>query len=319
MPSRTAEYPRPNHTLLHVSDTRLLAGTASSSLLFDEVDSQARLRRVVERLEASGVTPQAIVFTGDLSELGDQDAYALLRQIIDPVAERLGAIPIWVPGERDSRPAFRTGLLGQLPSDEPIDRVTFLDGLRIITLDTSVPGHHYGQLEHSQLDWLDDELSIPAPYGTIIAMHHPPVPSIVDLATAVELRDQSSFAKIIAGSDVRSIIAGHVHYSATATFAGVPVSVASATCYTHDLTAPLGSQRAVDSAHSYNLVNVYDDTVMHTVVPIVDSPAISLVSAEDSRALLELEEVFIEESVVATARERERGTTRPLVWDVSGY
>ncbi|MEO6942963.1 MAG: metallophosphoesterase [Terrimesophilobacter sp.] len=302
-----------------MSDTRLLAGTASNSLLFDEVDSQARLRRVVERLEASGVTPQAIVFTGDLSELGDQDAYALLRQIIDPVAERLGAIPIWVPGERDSRPAFRTGLLGQLPSDEPIDRVTFLDGLRIITLDTSVPGHHYGQLEHSQLDWLDDELSIPAPYGTIIAMHHPPVPSIVDLATAVELRDQSSFAKIIAGSDVRSIIAGHVHYSATATFAGVPVSVASATCYTHDLTAPLGSQRAVDSAHSYNLVNVYDDTVMHTVVPIVDSPAISLVSAEDSRALLELEEVFIEESVVATARERERGTTRPLVWDVSGY
>ena len=40
----------------------------------------------------------------------------------------------------------------------PLDRVQMIDGLRIITLDTSVPGHHYGEINDSQLAWLADEL-----------------------------------------------------------------------------------------------------------------------------------------------------------------
>lgn len=314
---RIAEYPRPNHTILHLSDTRLLAGNVPGRRLFDRVDPEARLRRVVERLEASGARPQAIVFTGDLSELGEPGAYATLRSIIDPVAERLGAIPVWVPGERDSRPAFRSGLLGQRPSDDPIHRTIFLDGLRIIALDTSVPGFHHGELDPGQLDWLAAELATPAPYGTILAMHHPPLPSVIDLSVAVELRDQSALAGVLAGSDVRSIIAGHVHYSTSGMFAGIPVAVASATCYSQDLTAPSGSQRARDGGQTYNLISVYDDTVLHTVVPVGDEPVLSWISPEESTRLLELEEIVIEDSPVATAREAESRQRQPLVWDVA--
>lgn len=317
MPARTAEYPRPNHTILHLSDTRLLAGGSSGRLLFDRVDSEARLRRIIERMEASGIEPQAIVFTGDLSELGEPDSYAMLREIVDPVAERLGAVTVWVSGERDSREAFRTGLLGQLPSDEPIDRVTFVDGLRIITLDTSVVGAHYGEIDHSQLDWLSDELETPAPYGTILAMHHPPIPCVFDFHAAVELREQARLAAVLRDSDVRGIVAGHLHFSTSATFAGIPVSVSSATCYAHDLTAPSGSQRSVDGGQSYNLVSLYDDTVVHTVVPVLDEPTISWVSADESRRLLELEEVMIEESHVAAARAAERAAVYSTVWDVA--
>lgn len=315
-PPRTAEYPRPNHTLLHLSDTRLLAGPGR--LLLDRIDAEARLRGLVERLESSGAAPQAIVITGDLAEFGEPGSYATLRSIVDPFAERLGAVMVWVPGERDSRAAFRTGLLGQLASDDPIDRVVFLDGLRIVTLDTSVPGFHHGELDPDQLDWLADELATPAPYGTILAMHHPPVPSIIDLDVVVELRGQAALAGVLAGSDVRSILAGHLHYSATATFAGIPVSVASATCYSQDLTAPLGSQRAVDGGQSYHLVTVYDHTVLHSVVPVVDSPVVSWTSAEESARLLELEEVEIGESVVVAAREAASTSRRPVVWDVAG-
>lgn len=316
MPPRTAEYPRPNHTILHLSDTRLLGGT-DRRRLFDRVDSESKLRQIVERMDASGVDPQSIVFTGDLSELGEPDAYAQLRDIIDPFAERLGAAVVFVPGERDSRAEFRTGLLGQLPSDEPIDRATFVDGLRIITLDTSVPGSHHGELAHSQLDWLSDELLTPAPYGTIIAMHHPPMPCLFDLHTTSELRGQADLARVLAGSDVRSIIAGHVQFSTTATFAGIPVSVSSATCYSQDLTAPAGSHRWVDSGQSCNLISVYDDTIMHTVVPLAVGPVISWVSAEESSRLVELDDVLIEESAVAAARSAERASRPVTIWDVA--
>ena len=124
-------------------------------------------------------------------------------------------------------------------------------------LDSTVPGHHYGEVDAEQLDWLRDVLATPAPHGTLLAMHHPPVPSVLDLAALVELRDQAGLAEVLEGSDVRSILAGHLHYSSTATFAGVPVSVASATCYTQDLNVPVGGTRGRDGARAFNLVHVY--------------------------------------------------------------
>ena len=102
-------------------------------------------------------------------------------------------------------------------------------------------------------------------------MHHPPVPSVLPLAASVELRDQARLADVLRGTDVRAIIAGHLHYSTFATFAGIPVSVASSTCYAQDLTVPVGGTRPQDGAQAFNLVHVYDQTVVHSVVP-VDAP-----------------------------------------------
>ncbi|HEU0183030.1 MAG TPA: metallophosphoesterase, partial [Agromyces mariniharenae] len=194
MTIRTAEYPRPDHFLLHVSDTHLLAG---GGRLYDRVASEQHLRTLFEEFEASGGRPEAIVFTGDLADLGEPDAYDRLRRIVDPVAERLGAQVIWVMGNHDDRTEFRRGLLDDhVGGARPIDRVDDVNGLRVITLDSTVPRHHHGEVAPDQLDWLAEELSIPAPHGTILAMHHPPVPSVLDLAVSVELRDQAGLAEV---------------------------------------------------------------------------------------------------------------------------
>ena len=279
-----AQHARPDHFILHLSDTHLVAGPEP---LYGEVDTEARLVQLVTELEASGCRPEAIVFTGDLADRGEPEAYSKLRAIIDPAAVRMGAEVIWVMGNHDDRATFRRELLGQVPSANPIDRVHDINGLRIISIDSTVPGRHHGLVTDAQLDWLAEELSTSAPHGTILAMHHPPVPSVLDLAVMVELRAQEGLAEVIRGSDVRSIIAGHLHYSTTATFAGVPVSVASATCYTQDLNVPIGGTRGRDGAQSFNLIHVYDDTVLHSVVPIGDFPALTKwVSAEETSAIL---------------------------------
>ncbi|GLI26810.1 3',5'-cyclic adenosine monophosphate phosphodiesterase CpdA [Agromyces rhizosphaerae] len=283
MTTRTAEYPRPDHFLLHISDTHLLSGGGS---LYDRVPSERHLRQLFDEFEASGARPEAIVFTGDLADRGEPDAYARLRRIVEPAAERVGARVIWVMGNHDERHAFRSGLFDEVGSDRPVDRVYDVNGLRVITLDSTVPGHHHGEVSGEQLDWLAEELSTDAPHGTILAMHHPPVPSVLDLAVSVELRDQAALAEVIEGSDVRSIIAGHLHYSSTATFAGVPVSVASATCYTQDLNVPVGGTRGRDGARAFNLVHVYPTTVLHSVVPLGEFPALDWIDADESAARL---------------------------------
>jgi 3',5'-cyclic AMP phosphodiesterase CpdA len=277
---RTAEYPAPERILLHVSDTHLRAG---GSRLFDVVDGAQRLARALDAVEASGVRPDALIFTGDLADLGEPGAYRDLRDIVEPLAERLGAQVLWVMGNHDDRAAFRTSLLGELPGADAIDRVDELDGLRVITLDSTVPGHHHGELTDGQLEWLGDALATPAPLGTILAMHHPPVPSVLPLAASVELLDQSRLADVVRGTDVRAIIAGHLHYSTFATFAGIPVSVASSTCYAQDLTVPTGGTRPQDGAQAFNLVHVYDDTIVHSVVPVDVPRTLEHIDAHEAR------------------------------------
>lgn len=265
---RAGEYPAAERVLLHLSDTHL---RAPGPKLFDRVDGLRLLERALERIEASGIRPDGIVFTGDLVDLGEADAYSALRELVEPVAHRLGAPVFWVMGNHDERGAFRSRLLDAAPATTPFDRVDEIDGLRLITLDTTVPGAHHGELRAAQLEWLGEQLAQPAPLGTILAMHHPPVPSVLPLAASVELRDQRALAEVLRGSDVRAIIAGHLHYSTFATFAGVPVSVASSTCYAQDLTVPVGGTRPQDGAQAYNLVHVFAETVVHSVVT-VDAP-----------------------------------------------
>lgn len=276
---RIAEHPRPDHFLLHFSDTHFVGGP---DRLYGTVDAEETLRRLAAEFEASRRRPEAIIFTGDLADRGETDAYAKLRAIVEPFARRIGAEVIWCMGNHDDRAAFRAALLDEDPDTAPIDRVHDVNGLRIIALDSTVPGHHHGEISRAQLDWLADVLATPAPHGTILALHHPPVPTVQDLAVLVELRNQGRLAAVLRGSDVRAILAGHLHYSTSATFAGIPVSVASATCYSQDLTVVEGGTRAQNGAQGFNLVHVYDDTVMHSVVPIGGYAEVSFVSPEET-------------------------------------
>ncbi|WP_243073599.1 phosphodiesterase [Microbacterium sp. SS28] len=305
---RTAEYPEPERILLHLSDTHL---RAAGSHLFHRIDAEERLARALRSIEGSGIRPHALVFTGDLADWGEHDAYIAIRDLVEPFAARLGAPVLWVMGNHDDRAAFRTHLLGE-EGVAPVDRVDELDGLRIVTLDSTVPGEHHGELRDRQLAWLRDVLATPAPLGTILAMHHPPVPSVLPLAASVELRDQSRLAGVLRGSDVRAIIAGHLHYSTFATFAGIPVSVASATCYTQDLTVPTGGTRPQDGAQSFNLVHVYDETVVHSVVPVDAPRTLEHIDAAEAQRRLASAGIVPPRNAAALSAPRRDAPTEPL-------
>lgn len=293
-----AEHPRPRHFLLHLSDPHLVGGPEP---LYGSVDSEARLIQLFDEVKESGARPEAVIFTGDLADKGDPKAYAKLRAIVDPACREMGADVIWAMGNHDNRANFRKGLLDQPGSDAPVDSSYFINGLRIITMDTSVPGYHHGELSTAQLEWLAAELATPAPDGTILALHHPPIPSVLDLSVLVELRDQSSLAAVVRNSDVRTILAGHLHYSTTATFAGIPVSVASASCYTQDLNVPVGGTRGRDGGQAFNLVHVYEHTIVHSVVPLGRAATVGeYVAPEETARRLESAGIRIPE----TAKQR---------------
>jgi Icc protein len=273
------QFPDPRFTIAHLSDVHLLSPGRKQ---YEAIVPEVGLMQVLERLSRLRLVPDALVFTGDLADKAEPAAYARLRGLVEPFAAEIGAQVVWVMGNHDERAAYALGLfdvdLGDL-EDLAVpaqDAVYDVGGLRIVALDTSVPRYHHGELSDQQLAWLADVLATPAPHGTLLALHHPPIPvPMVPQAAIIELHEMDRLRAVLEGSDVRAVMGGHYHYSTYSTFAGIPVSVASASCYTTDV-APKGRLiSGVDGHQAFTMVHVYDDRVVNTVVPLAEAPEVS--------------------------------------------
>jgi Icc protein len=273
------QHPAPSHVIAHLSDPHLLAGRVRQ---YDAIDTEEHLAAALARLRRVDPAPQALVFTGDLADKGEPEAYARLRAIVEPAAADLGAEVVWVMGNHDEREAYSEALFGAA-SGEPQDRVRDVAGLRVVALDTTVPGWHHGDLTDDQLAWLADVLATPAEHGSVLALHHPPIPvPMLRAAEIIELHDQHRLAEVVTGTDVRAVIGGHFHYTSWSTFAdGIPVSVASATCYTSD-PAPDATRHlvtGVDADQAFTMLHLYPDRVVQTLVPVAEGPVVSSVDS----------------------------------------
>ncbi|MCR8671143.1 metallophosphoesterase [Agrococcus sp. HG114] len=275
-------HPDPSVVIAHVSDTHLLAGGAPLAGL---VDTASHLRDAAARLRVAAADADAIVVSGDVADLGEPEAYALAREILEPVAAELGAPIVWTAGNHDERPAMRAAL--GLPGEplDPIDAVVEVGGVRIVALDSSMPGWHHGAFDDGQAEWLEAALADPPPLGSVLVMHHPPLPYRTRLMRLLEFRDERRLAEVLDGADVRAILSGHLHVGGSGTFAEVPVVLAGATSYADDLAGPPPAMHGIDATQSFNLVEIYPDAIAHSVVPALPHESRETVPAALARAV----------------------------------
>jgi 3',5'-cyclic-AMP phosphodiesterase len=261
----------PRYTLIQLSDLHIEEPGVESRY---GVDTITLLDRALHRLEATGVRADALLLTGDLTERGTAVEYARVRDAVEPVAARLGVPVVYAMGNHDDRAALRAGLLGDdSGSTEPLYQVVRLRGLRIVVLDSSVPRLAFGELTTDQLDRLRAELAEPAPDGTVLVLHHPPLPSVVPVAAAIELRHPERLAAVVAGSDVRIVLAGHTHLTSAGALAGIPVWVPGALASTTDALAPAGSGSRLVRTPAMARIDLFADSLIACAVP-VEAPTI---------------------------------------------
>lgn len=223
--------------ILHLSDTHLFAGAdGARPLHYDRVDTTAALRRVLDRASELGPL-DLVVASGDLSDDGSPDAYRQLRDLLDPFAAAHGAEPVYAMGNHDLAEGFET-VIGDR------EGTTTVRGRRVIRLDSSVPGAGYGAVDDRQLDRLRAELATPAEHGTVVVLHHPPVPAATPLLAALQLQQPDRLLQVCAAGDVRLILAGHYHLPLATAAAGIQVFVAPGVANTADLLAAHGHEGA---------------------------------------------------------------------------
>lgn len=254
----------PTCTLVQLTDLHIVAADEEHP---GGVDTAAVLQQALQAVEDAAIAPAALVLTGDLTEHGRPAQYRRLRAIVEPVATRLGAPLVYAAGNHDERAALRQHLLGTPPSAAPLDHVTRVGDLRIVVLDSTVPGHAHGALAPGQLEWLRAALAGPAPAGTVLALHHPPLPSAAPLAAAVPLLRRAELADAVTGTDVRLVLAGHTHVVSAGTLGGVPVWTGGPLATTLDPFAPGAALHGL-ATPSVSRIDLFAEDLITTSVPI---------------------------------------------------
>ena len=220
-------------TLVQLTDTHLSAGGA---LLHGKTDTWARTWAVFKA--AARFVPDAVLVTGDVSERG-APVHERAARLFERAGRELGCPVITVPGNHDPAgavgAAYNRRRLASGPN--PADTVHVVAGLRVIGLDTHGFREAGGRLEARQLAWLRAVLATPAARGTVLAMHHPPIDSLLPELAGRGLARPGELAAALAGSDVRGILCGHYHLPSSGNLGGIPVGVSPAVSYNHDLFA----------------------------------------------------------------------------------
>jgi 3',5'-cyclic-AMP phosphodiesterase len=186
------------------------------------------LREVLAAIEALPNPVDAILVTGDLAEHAKPKEYALARELIGGLG-----VPVHVlPGNKDDRATMRAAF--DLPGepDAPLDYAVDLGPLRLVVVDSSIPGEDRGDFTPAQLEWLEATLSVAPEQPTIVAMHQPPlVTGMPDWDSVIMTADdRAALAAVIERHpQVRAIVGGHLHRVALSTLAGRPVVVAPST------------------------------------------------------------------------------------------
>ncbi len=254
-------------TFLHLSDLHL----TRPGQLVSGIDPLRNVREVLAYIGERDIAPSFVVVSGDLSNDGSPESYEVLAEILAELPEEL---PILLAlGNHDDRTAFGRVILGQEGGGDPT-RYHYsqtIEGLRVIVLDSLVPGQDAGELGSEQIAWLDRELQASAPAETLIVLHH-----CCRLAAPAHhfpqfiLRDAPAMEEIVARHHERiiGVLAGHSHQANAALFGGTLHVTAPAILCQLDFFA--GESYTPVAGPGFNFCQLRDDQLVVSPVLLGD-------------------------------------------------
>lgn len=179
-------------------------------LAYKKVDTAAMLAEAVRRLNALVPRPDLLLITGDLTDIGSPEEYAWLRELLAPLT-----MPMFVvPGNHDEREGMRAAFAdgGYFPEQGFLNFAVDCGDLRLLGLDTLVPGQGGGAVCAERLAWLDDALRAAPDTPTLLLMHHPPFLTGIGHMDRIGLQGREAVAEVLAKHpQVRRVLCGHLH------------------------------------------------------------------------------------------------------------
>src|SRR6266404_5679035 len=129
---------------------------------------------------------------------------------------------------------------GYLPADGFLQFTIEDYPVRLVALDTLIPGEGGGLLCSARLAWLDHVLASAPARPVLLMMHHPPFLTGIERMDRAGLQNSAAFAAVVARHpQVERILCGHLHRAIDRRFAGTVAGTGPSTAHQLrlDLTA----------------------------------------------------------------------------------
>ena len=184
----------------------------------------------VEHINQLSPRPDLVLVTGDITDSGLEEEFQHARDLLDELK-----IPYYViPGNHDERTSllstFNQATCPTITGSEGQNFVNYVIDdfeIRLIALDSTVPGEAGGEFCDLRADWLDQRLSENTEKPTLIFMHHPPVKLGVIETDIDGFVGADELGKIVKKYDnIEGILCGHVHLPTFTRWQGTVVSTA---------------------------------------------------------------------------------------------
>ena len=248
-------------TDLHIRPQGVAANRASETNMYTE--------RALRSVAAFSPTPDVVIITGDLTESGLDTEYSNLSAMLG----RNLPLPTYViPGNHDQRENLRAALAhlpGVVSDPHFVQYAVEVYPVRLVMLDTLVPGASHGELSTAQLEWLDKTLAAQPSKPTLVAMHHPPFVTGIPHMDRITLLRPEAFRAVIAGHhQVRRIICGHHHRPVIGQCAHAIASISPSVAHQVELTFDPSNTGAFNFEPAAFQLHKWDEAsgfVSHTV------------------------------------------------------
>ncbi len=188
--------------IVQLTDTHIYADPGG---MLGGVDTRSSCTRVISRLVADGVAPDALLLTGDLAAEAEPAAYDWLAHALD----RIPGSRFCLAGNHDDAQC----LADAAPAlSWHYGGAHSVGAWRIILLNSAVGGADYGELGARELARLEQSLAAFPAQPTLVVLHHHPEPVASAWMDTMVLRDAPAFWSVIdAHHQVRAVLCGHVH------------------------------------------------------------------------------------------------------------
>ncbi len=211
--------------LLHLSDLHVRPPGLPA---YRVVETSVLAERALRAARDFVPRPDAVVISGDLTDNGLPAEYAELRHML---RRYLGGAKLYlIPGNHDRRDHFRAALAefpGVATDPDFVQYVVDDLPVRLVMLDSVVPGAGYGELCAKRLAWLDARLAEAPDKPTFVVLHHPPMQCGLPVYDAINLRAADRLGAVLARHpQVDRILCGHHHRAMTGRLGHAIVSVA---------------------------------------------------------------------------------------------
>lgn len=216
--------------LLHLSDLHVRPPGVPMSRL---VQTSHLAERALRAVAAFRPRPDAVLITGDLTDCGLPEEYAELLWMLR--SHLKGQRVLLLPGNHDRRHSFRRALAefeGVTADSEFVRYVVDDLPVRLVVLDSVVPGAGHGELCAERLAWLDARLAEAPGRRTLLALHHPPMSCGLPVYDSINLRNAEALAALLQRHpQVERVLCGHHHRSMTGRLGAAIVCVAPAAAH----------------------------------------------------------------------------------------